>query len=116
MDERDGHRHMLFLVLQIVFMSSFAIQIKYYQATHRDLFVIGAMNYTAAAVLAAFWVLYKGSFKIDTATWITGTQCGIAYVVSYFFLISSVKSNGLSITWSVVRLSVLVPILFSIFY
>jgi len=107
---------MIFLVLHIVFMSSFGIQIKYNQASGRDLLSVGAVNYIVAAFVAGAWVIHKGEFEISNATWITGTLCGVAYVVSYFFLMNSVKSSGLSITWSVVRLSVIIPVLFSIFY
>lgn len=107
---------MIFLVLHIVFMSSFGLQIKYHQASGRDLLSVGAINYIVAAFVAGAWVIHKGEFEISNATWITGTLCGVAYVVSYFLLMNSVKSSGLSITWSVVRLSVIIPVLFSIFY
>ncbi len=107
---------MIFLVLHIVFMSSFGLQIKYNQASGRDLLSVGAINYIVAAFVAGGWVIHRGEFAFSHATWITGTLCGVAYVVSYFFLMNSVKSSGLSITWPVVRLSVIIPILFSIFY
>lgn len=107
---------MLFLVLHIIFASLFALQIKHYQASGRDMFAVGAINYIVAAVVAGVWVGYKGEFGIDNATWIIGTLCGIAYFVAYFFMINAVKSSGISITWSVARLSVIIPVLFSIFY
>ncbi len=107
---------MLFLVLHIIFVSLFALQIKHYQASGRNMFSVGAINYIVAAVVAGVWVIYKGEFGISNATWIIGTLCGIAYFVSYFFMINAVKSSGISITWSVARLSVLIPVLFSIFY
>jgi multidrug transporter EmrE-like cation transporter len=108
--------NMIFLVLQIAFMSSFALQIKYHQESGRDLLSVGAINYFFAALAAGVWVIHKGEFGISNATWITGALCGVAYVISYLFLMRTVKSSGLSVTWSVVRLSVLIPVLFSIFY
>ena len=107
---------MIFLILHIVFMSSFALQIKHHQASGRDLFVIGAINYIVAAVVAGIWVGYKGNVGLSNSTWIIGIPCGIAYFVSFYFLAKAVKSSGISVAWSIVQLSVLVPILFSIFY
>jgi len=107
---------MLFLVLHIIFVSLFALQIKHCQASGRDLFVIGAINYVTAALVAGIWVVNGSAAGLNNTTWIIGALCGTAYFVSYFFLINAVESSGISITWSVVQLSVLVPILFSIFY
>jgi multidrug transporter EmrE-like cation transporter len=107
---------MFFLALHIVFMSSFALQIKHCQVSGRDLLSVGAINYIFAALAAGIWVIHKGEFGLGNATWITGALCGVAYVISYLFLMSTVKSRGLSVSWSVVRLSVIIPVLFSIFY
>lgn len=107
---------MIFLALHIIFATSFALQIKHYQASGRDLFAVGAVNYIVAAIAAGIWVIYNGEFGISNSTWIIGTLCGIAYFISFFFITKAVKANGISITWSVVRLSVLIPVLFSILY
>ena len=107
---------MFFLILQIIFSSSFGLIIKHSQASGRNLLVVGAINYTVAAFAAALSVIHKGSFEFSNATFVIGILGGIAYVVSYFFVMNVVKFSGISITWAVVRLSVLVPILFSIFY
>jgi len=107
---------LLFLILQILFSSSFALIVKHSQASGRNLLVVGATNYTVAAVAAALSVIYKGDFEFSDATLVIGILGGIAYVVSFFFLMNVVRLSGISITWAIVRLSVLVPILFSIFY
>jgi len=107
---------LLFLILQILFLSSFALIVKHSQASGRNLLVVGATNYTVAAVAAALSVIYKGDFEFSDATLVIGILGGIAYVVSFFFLMNVVRLSGISITWAIVRLSVLVPILFSIFY
>ena len=79
------------------------------------MFVVGPINYVVAALVAGVWAIQKGEFEINNATWIIGILCGTAYFVAYYFLTKSIKSSGISITWSVMQLSVLVPILFSIF-
>jgi drug/metabolite transporter (DMT)-like permease len=107
---------MFFLILHIFLLGSFSLIIKYYQASGRNLLAVGAVNYAIAAFVAALSVIYKGDFEFSNATWFIGILGGIAYSISYFFLINAVKLSGISITWSVVRLSVLVPVLVSIFY
>ena len=116
MCNRESIHSMLFLILHVVFVSSFALMIKYYQASGRNLLVVGAINYVVAALAVGASIIYKGSFGLANSTWIIGILAGIAYFVSYFLLINAVKTSGISITWSVVRLSVLIPVLFSIFY
>jgi len=107
---------MFFLILQILFSSSFGLIVKHSQTSGRNLLVVGAINYTVAALAAALSVIHKGDFQFSNATCVIGILGGIAYVVSYFFLMNVVKFSGISITWAVIRLSVLVPVLFSIFY
>jgi len=107
---------MLFVILQILFLSSFGLIIKHYQASGRNLLAVGSVNYAVAAVATAISIAYKSKFDFSNTTCIIGIMAGIAYFISYFFMITAVKSSGISITWSAVRLSVLLPILFSIFY
>jgi len=107
---------MFFLILQILFSSSFGLIVKHSQASGRNLLVVGAINYTVAALAAALSVIHKGDFQFSNATCVIGILGGVAYVVSYFFLMNVIKLSGISITWAVIRLSVLVPVLFSIFY
>ena len=108
--------HMFFLILQILFSSSFGLIVKHSQASGRNLLVVGAINYTVAAFAAAISVIYKGDFEFSDATCVIGILGGIAYVVSFFFLMNVIRLTGISITWAIIRLSVLVPVLFSIFY
>jgi len=106
---------MLFLILHVLLLSSFGLVAKHYQASGRNLLSIGAVNYAFAAVVAALSIIYKGSFRFSITICIIGVLAGIAYSTSYFLMIKAIKSSGISITWSVIRLSILIPILFSIF-
>ena len=107
---------MFFLILQILFSSSFGIIVKHSQASGRNLLVVGATNYTVAALSAALSVIYQGDFEFSNATFVIGILGGVAYVVSFFFLMNVLRLSGISITWAIIRLSVLVPLLFSILY
>ena len=55
---------MIFLALHIAFMSSFGLQIKYHQASGRDLLSVGAINYFSAALAAGIWVVHKGELWV----------------------------------------------------
>jgi len=109
---------MLFLILQILLLSSFGIVVKYYQASGRgqNLLLIGAINYVVAAFAAGISVVYKGNYEFNSTSCVIGILAGTAYFTSYFLMITVVKTSGISLTWAAVRLSVLVPVLFSIFY
>lgn len=106
---------MIFLVLRILFTSLFALQVKHHYASGRNVLVVGAISYIVSALGAGIWVGYSGEFEFSEATWIIGALCGVAHFVSYFFIVKVIGNSGISITWSVVRLSVLIPVLFSIF-
>ncbi|MFC1712908.1 EamA family transporter [Candidatus Poribacteria bacterium] len=107
---------MIFLILQILLLSSFGLVTKHYQALGRNMLAVGFINYAFAAFVAGLSVVYKRSFDFDYATCIIGVLAGIFYFTAFFLMITTVKFSGISITWSAIRLSVLVPILFSILY
>jgi drug/metabolite transporter (DMT)-like permease len=107
---------MVFLVLQVLLLSSFGLVTKHYQASGRNMLAVGAINYAFAAFAAGLSVVYKRSFEFDSTTCIIGVLAGVCYFTAFFLMITTVKFSGISITWSAIRLAVLVPILFSIFY
>lgn len=107
---------MIFLVLSILLLTSFGLVVKRHQAAGRNLLAVGAINYAFAAVAAAVFVVYTGSYEISVTTCVIGILAGLAYSISYYLMIYTIKSSGISIAWSAIRLSVIVPVLFSIFY
>lgn len=107
---------MIFLVLSILLLTSFGLVVKHHQASGRNPLVIGAINYAFAAVTAAVSVIYTGSFRLSVVTCVIGILAGLAYFTAYYLMINAIKSSGISIAWSAIRLSVFVPVLFSIFY
>jgi len=107
---------MVSLIVQIIFSTAFGLIMKDAQTRGRNLLAVGAVNYTVAAIAAALLVLRAGNFEWSIATLMVGLFGGITYVVSYFLLIPAIRLSGISVTIAVVRVSVLVPILFSIFY
>jgi drug/metabolite transporter (DMT)-like permease len=112
---QQPERTMLFLLLHILISSSFGLVVKHGQQRRLDLLTLGAVNYIAAALW--FWgpTLAGGGFHLDRATVIVGVFGGVAYVVSYLFLLQVMRYTGISIPMAIVRLSVLIPIVASIF-
>ena len=110
---------MIALLLHILFSTAFGLIVKDSQARGRNLWAVGAVNYITAAFAALIFTMAESSlthYQFSGATLIIGLFAGAGYVVSYFFLLTIVQHDGISIPMAVARLSVVVPILFSIFY
>jgi drug/metabolite transporter (DMT)-like permease len=106
---------LLSLTLHIVFGSGFGLGVKAAGLQKRDLIVVGGLNYIVAAVIAAVWFLSRDTIDIGWAGGAYGTLNGIVYYVAYFLLLFGIKHQGIAATGAIVQLSVLVPILASIF-
>ena len=116
---------MIFLFLQAVFASFFALSIKWVnnrkQDGHEeDIFVIGPINYIVAALASIPMFLGVPTFELSDphlqgALWTGGTM-GAIYFVAFFFVIYCVRWVGVSSTTVVSVLSILMPIGFAAFY
>ncbi|MCZ6676199.1 MAG: EamA family transporter [Candidatus Poribacteria bacterium] len=110
---------MIELFIHILLSTAFGLIVKHAQVRGRNLWVVGAVNYITAALTASISTLAQlpiAPNHFSQPTLIVGVLAGVGYVVSYFFLITVVKRDGISVPMAVVRLSILIPILFSIFY
>jgi multidrug transporter EmrE-like cation transporter len=109
---------MIALLFHILFSTGFGLIVKDAQVRGRNLWAVGAVNYIVAAIAA--WVslpqAMPAALEFSTPTAIIGVFAGVGYVVSYFFLLTVVQRDGISVPMAVVRLSVMIPVLFSIFY
>ncbi len=105
---------MLYLLLQIVFASSFTLCIKWAQVRDREhVITIGAINYIVAAlvILPVFWVCNPQPVSVGALG--TGGAMGAIYFVAYFFAIYSIRTVGASSATVVSVLSILLPIGFA---
>jgi drug/metabolite transporter (DMT)-like permease len=112
---------LIYLFLQAVFSSLFALSIKWVgnrrnRGGKEDIFVIGAINYLVAAlaVLPAFLANHDSAGS-GGAMW-TGGLMGAVYFVAFFFVIYAIKWVGVSATTVVAVLAILCPITFAAFY
>ena len=106
---------MLSLTLHTVFAAAFGLCVKAAGMRRRDLIVVGGLNYIIAGLIAAVWFLARGGMDIGWAGGAYGAVNGVVYFVAYFFLIFGIKHAGIAATGAIAQLSVLVPILASIF-
>lgn len=106
---------MIPLIIATIFSSSFGLVVRYAQGRDRNLLAVGAINYITAAVVNALIAISNRSLIPSRATLIIGFLGGIVYVISYLLLVPSIRLKGVSITTAVVRLSILIPVIFSIF-
>lgn len=102
---------MLFLLLNVVFASSFTLIIKWVQVRDReDIITVGAINYIVAAV----WILpefLQTEFTGDTSpALLSGGVMGGCYFVAYFFVIHAIRWIGAASASVVGALSILMPI------
>jgi drug/metabolite transporter (DMT)-like permease len=96
-------------------MSSFGLILKSAHHTGRNPVTVGCLNYIAGAVFASLILLYDPGWRLEGVTVLIGAATGVFYVVSFWFLVQAIIQAGVAVTMAIVRLSVLAPILCSIF-
>lgn len=106
---------MFFLLLHTLINTGFGLVVKDGQHRRLDLLTLGTVNYLTAAMW--FWgpVLVGGGWPPARPTVLVGIFGGVAYVTSYLFLLQVMRYTGISIPMAIVRLSILIPIVASIF-
>ena len=107
---------MNYLILNLIFVCGFSLITKQSQVAGRNMLAVGAINYIVAAVASAIAAAPQLGAPVSQATWITGIVCGVTYVTSFWLMMRGLRRNGISVTWSTVRLSVFMSVLFSILY
>ena len=107
---------MIYLILQVIFASSFILIIKWAQLRDReDVITIGAINYIAAAFFIVPRFLGQQYSEVSSGALWTGGSMGAIYFVAYFFAIYSIKVVGATSTTVVSVLSILFPIVVAAF-
>jgi len=105
---------MLSLILATVFSSGFALIVRYAQGRRCNMWAVGALNYTCAALYNLTLAATRGSMVPSPSTWWIGLSGGVSYVVAYFTLFKFMALRGVAISTAVMRLSVLIPVVASV--
>jgi len=107
---------MIFLIANIFLISAFGLLLKHSGRRGRNLLAVGAVNYIVAAILSIFSVVSGRDFQVSTPTMIFGTMNGVTYIVSFFLILYAMNARGIAVSMAIVRVSVVIPVLFSIVY
>jgi len=106
---------MVYLILNILFASSFTLCIKWVQTRQReDMLTVGMINYVVAAALTSPEFLADGVSAPDTNAVLTGSAMGACYFIAFFFVTYAIRKVGASASTVVGSLSILMPIGFGI--
>ena len=107
---------MFYLLLNVVFASTFTLCIKWVQNREReDIVMVGAINYIVAAVWILPGFLSNEVASISTSAVLTGITMGSCYFVAFFFVIHAVKWVGAAGATAIGVLSILFPITCGVF-
>lgn len=107
---------MLFLILHIVLISGFGLILKYAQNRGHRLKQIGFMNYLWAFLISVWSAAQAGSFAFTKLTFASGFTNGVTYSTGFLLVTLGMRLSGVVVTIAVARLSLVVPIVFAIWF
>jgi drug/metabolite transporter (DMT)-like permease len=102
------------LIVTSVLSAAFGLLVRHSQVRKRNLAAVGAINYIAASLFHLVLSLLFGMTGLHAATIWVGVLGGLAYSITFRILLAFMHLRGLSITAVVMRLSVVVPLFFSL--
>ena len=106
---------MLPLFLTILCSTSIALILKHSDTKQGEPIVLLAGNYLTASVIGLFLMLFNDtSYSIET--FVFGALLGLLFVASFFAFARAVAATGTALATISSRLSVIIPIVFSIIF
>ena len=78
--------------------------------------VVGAVNYVLASVTCFAASYIAGNTRLSSETMFWGSIQGVAFIVTYYLICTTMSLSGMAIATAFVRLSVVLPVLASVFY
>ena len=104
---------MHFLLLTVLCSTSIALILKYSDTKKGEPIVLLAGNYLVALLIALTLLFFNESKSFSFQTLIFGAGLGLVFVLSFFAFAKSVSYAGTGLATTSSRLSVIIPILFS---
>ncbi len=104
------------MVLNIVLSVLFFHVIRAAQVRGCNMMVVGAVNYVLASAACFGISLAQGNLFLSGVTLFWGAVQGIAFIGTFYLMCVSMDLSGLAIATAFMRLSVVIPVLASIFY
>jgi glucose uptake protein GlcU len=75
---------------------------------------IGLVNYATAFVFSCALAYRANSFTFTPLTLVFGLATGISYAFGFVLVVAGMRLSGIVVTTAVIRLSMILPILFSV--
>ncbi len=105
---------MVLLIVTSILSSGFGLLVRYSQRRGCNLFAVGAVNYISASLFHFVLVLISGIPRLHAPTIWIGVLGGLAYSFTFLIFLKFMHLRGLSITAVIMRMSVVVPLFFSL--
>lgn len=107
---------MLFLVLHVILISGFGLFLKHAKNQGHRMNPIGVVNYVTALLISVASVFASGSFDFTPLSMTFGLANGITYSIGFVLVTIGLRLSGVVVTFAVVRLSLVVPVVFAILF
>ncbi len=105
---------MIYLILAIICSSSLALILKQGNVKKSNTAILINANYLTASVLSLAFVFYKGTLTISITAFLFALFLGYLFAATFFIYSKAVGLAGTALATVSARLSVLIPVLFSI--
>jgi drug/metabolite transporter (DMT)-like permease len=105
---------MHFLLFTILSSTSIALILKYSDTKKGEPIVLLAGNYLAASIIGLILLIINENKIFSVETLLFGAGLGLLFVLSFFAYAKAISYAGTSLATTSSRLSVIIPILFSI--
>ena len=106
---------LIFVFFHIAAGNAFAFVTRYARGSTTTYFTVGAVNYATAMVVAVTWAVLDGGLSFEWPAIVFGVFQGLVYQTMYIVLFAMIALGGLSISFTVNRLAVAIPIAGAIF-
>lgn len=107
---------MTFLILSILLSVAFGHTVRRAMARRCNMMIMGVVNYTVASLLCALLTALSGNLNVHPETVLFGALHGAGYIAAYVGMCAAMPRGGLAIPTTVMRLSVVLPVLASVFW
>ena len=101
---------MIFVFFHIAAGNAFAFVTRYARGSTTTYFTVGAVNYATAMVVAVTWAVLDGGLTFEWPAIVFGVFQGLVYQTMYIVLFGMIALGGLSVSFTVNRLAVAIPI------
>ena len=106
---------LIFVFVHIAVGNAFGLVTRYAHGTTMTYFTVGAVNYATAMVVAVTWAVLDGGLTFEWPAIVFGIVQGIVYQTMYIVLFGMIALGGLSVSFTVNRLAIAIPIAGAIF-